>query len=592
MTPTLLNNRYRVLRTLGTGGFGNTFLAEDTHMPSGRNCVIKQLKSMTHNPQTYKLMQERFQREAAVLEELGESHNQIPCLYAYFWEAGRFYLIQEWIEGDTLTQKVEREGRLSESEVKAILLSLLPILDYVHSRRMIHRDIKPDNIILRQRDGLPVLIDFGAVKEAIQTVVNSQTSAAQSMVIGTPGFMAAEQAAGRSIYASDLYSLGLVAVFLLTGRLPQGLETDSRTGEILWRRDASQCHSHLAAVLDRAIRFHPRDRFTSAREMLEVLRSNTSTSTLTTVPISSERLPPVNNPVVPPTVPMGWRYGREENRHQSVIVGGLMAGGLLIAGVAVGLGINRSLDSSNPAPSLTEPISERPLLERLPPDSTSVPSPLSTPIPKPVFPESPAPPLNLTPEPLFPKSPELPSTPPPELTLPKSPAPLPTLTPSPSPSLSPSPLPKPSPSPENPKSNALLANNIPGFAPGTPQKAVELALGKPTQQSKGLWPNTRALVYEDYIPNRVSLGYLFDRNSGRLRQTEAAFNQSVELETLLEMLDRMLNGNVSGDIQQGLTRVYQRQSNRYRFSSSGLKGVIERNQSDRIYMGVWEADLH
>ncbi|HAX86205.1 MAG TPA: serine/threonine protein kinase, partial [Cyanobacteria bacterium UBA11370] len=161
MNPTLLNNRYRILQTLGAGGFGNTFLAEDTYMPSGRRCVIKQLKPIIHEPQTEKLVQERFQREAAVLEELGEGNNQIPRLYAYFSEAGQFYLVQEWIEGDTLTKKVEREGKLSESEVTQILIRLLSVLDYVHSRYMVHRDIKPDNVIIRQRDQLPVLIDFG-----------------------------------------------------------------------------------------------------------------------------------------------------------------------------------------------------------------------------------------------------------------------------------------------------------------------------------------------------------------------------------------------------------------------------------------------
>ncbi|HBE58613.1 MAG TPA: serine/threonine protein kinase, partial [Cyanobacteria bacterium UBA11366] len=159
MTPTLLNNRYRILQTLATGGFGYTFLAEDTYMPSGRRCVIKQLKSTTsNNAQVDKLVQERFQREAAVLEALGEGNHQIPRLYAYFSEGGEFYLVQEWIEGDTLTDKVQKEGTLSEGKVTEIILSLLLVLDYVHNSRIVHRDIKPDNIIIRKRDGLPVLI--------------------------------------------------------------------------------------------------------------------------------------------------------------------------------------------------------------------------------------------------------------------------------------------------------------------------------------------------------------------------------------------------------------------------------------------------
>jgi hypothetical protein len=131
--------------------------------------------------------------------------------------------------------------------------------------------------------------------------------------------------------------------------------------------------------------------------------------------------------------------------------------------------------------------------------------------------------------------------------------------------------------------------------PGTPRKVVEAALGTPTQQTKGLWHNTQALTYEDFIRDRVSLGYLFDHDTKRLRQTEVAFSQSVGLETMANTLDKMLSRNLSPDIRQGLTQVYQRQSNRYRFTSnngSPLKGVIERNERDRIYIGVWEADLH
>jgi serine/threonine-protein kinase len=286
MTPTLLNNRYQVLQRLGAGGFGNTFLAEDTYMPSRRRCVIKQLKPVTHDPQAYKLVQERFQREAAVLEELGEGNNQIPRLHAYFSEAGQFYLVQEWIEGDTLTKKVEQGGMLSENEVKQILVSLLPVLDYVHSRRMVHRDIKPDNIIIRKRDGLPVLIDFGAVKEAMNTMVNVPGNSAHSMVIGTPGFMSSEQAGGRPTYASDLYSLGLTAVFLLTGKMPQELETDARSGELLWRQYAPDIHSNLAMVLEQAIRFNPRDRFATATAMLNALQSAAAPSEMATVAVS------------------------------------------------------------------------------------------------------------------------------------------------------------------------------------------------------------------------------------------------------------------------------------------------------------------
>lgn len=221
-------------------------------MPSRRCCVIKQLKPITNNPQIYQLIQDRFQREAAILEELGGKSDQIPKLYGYFSEAGQFYLVQEWIEGQTLSYKLQHEGLCSESLVKEILENILPVLDYVHSKRIVHRDIKPDNIILRDWDSKPVLIDFGAVKETMATLV-SQTNNTKSIVIGTPGFMPSEQVSGRPVYASDLYSLGLTAIYLLTGKLPQQLETELQTGEIIWQQYAIGVSSQLKAVLERTI---------------------------------------------------------------------------------------------------------------------------------------------------------------------------------------------------------------------------------------------------------------------------------------------------------------------------------------------------
>jgi serine/threonine-protein kinase len=161
--------------------------------------------------------------------------------------------------------------------------------------------------------------------------------------------------------------------------------------------------------------------------------------------------------------------------------------------------------------------------------------------------------------------------------------------------LPPQPIPVPSPEAGNNNQNSNLSRRIPGFAPGTQQSYVTEELGNPTKISTGVWPNTRAVLYEDFVPNQVSLGYLFDRSSGRLRQTEISFSPSVDLKTMSGTLDKMLNGNTPADIKEGLESVYQRQSNRYRFVSgrdNSLKGVIQRNERDRIYIAVWEADLH
>ncbi len=269
----LINGRYRILYPLQEGGFGQTFLVEDTHLPSQRRCVLKLLKPVDHNPEFYRLVQDRFQREAAIQETLGEVCQQIPRLYAYFSEGERFYLVEEWIDGETLSTKVAEVGRFSEAAVAEILNQLLPTIDTVHHHQIVHRDIKPDNIILRKRDGKPVLIDFGAVKESMGAVLTSHGASAHSIVIGTSGYMPPEQSAGRPLYASDLYSLGMTAVYLLTGKSPSELYSDPQTGKVEWQSQAPQVSAALSHVIDTAIQMYPRDRFKSAQAMRQALQA-------------------------------------------------------------------------------------------------------------------------------------------------------------------------------------------------------------------------------------------------------------------------------------------------------------------------------
>jgi serine/threonine protein kinase, bacterial len=337
---TWLNNRYRVIQTLGSGGFGETFLAEDTQMPSQRRCVIKLLKPITTSPQIYQLVQERFQREAAILEELGGGSNQIPNLYAYFQQDSQFYLVQEWVEGLTLTEKVRKEGRVSEQIVQDLLISLLPVIEYVHGKRIVHRDIKPDNIIIRYRDEKPVLIDFGAVRESMGTVVNSQGSPTSSIIIGTPGYMPSEQAAGRPVYSSDLYSLGITSIYLLTGKQPQELESDPQTGEIVWRQFATGISHEMMQIIDHAlfttvgIAYHPRERFSSAREMLSALGGVVNTvAPAYQVPVTLVS-PPETIPVIPQTT-------HSPRPNNSIFLGSLIAGGLIGASTIIGLVLTR-----------------------------------------------------------------------------------------------------------------------------------------------------------------------------------------------------------------------------------------------------------
>ncbi|PZO58307.1 MAG: hypothetical protein DCF15_05770 [Phormidesmis priestleyi] len=284
MSATLLSNRYKVLNVLGNGGFGTTFLVEDTQMPSNRRCVLKQLKPIhDETPELRQLIQDRFQREAATLEMLGEAHEQIPCLYAYFSEAEQFYLVQEWIDGVTTAQKVQQEGRQSEQAVKAMIADSLDAIAFIHSKGIVHRDIKPDNIILRHQDTKPILIDFGAVKETMNTVINSQNYSTRSIVVGTPGYMPIEQISGRPVYASDIYSLGMTAIYMLTGKIPQEIVSDPTSGQLLWRKHSPNVSLGFADFLDHAIHSSAQNRFSTVQAMQAALKPLTTDTAQTQI---------------------------------------------------------------------------------------------------------------------------------------------------------------------------------------------------------------------------------------------------------------------------------------------------------------------
>lgn len=415
MMSQVLSERYRLIRALGSGGFGETFLAEDTQMPSRRRCVIKQLKPVANNLEIYQLVKERFQREAAILEELGEGCSQIPKLYAYFEKDGNFYLVQEWIEGITLSERIRNEGNLSESSVQEILLSLLLVLDFVHSKHIVHRDIKPKNIILSNSDHKPVLIDFGAVKETMGTALNFQKNITSSIIIGTPGFMPSEQAAGRPVYASDLYSLGLTIIYLLTGKIPQELDSDPLTGEILWRRYALNISPTLAEVLDKAIHPVARDRYTTAKQMLESLytRENSEFSPIISMPANVVSEPPSHLSTDSATLicshpssiqprsteispfdrnpnPLSVMSGMNEG--YKVMIMGSLIGGFILAGLFISKLGNSDFSSSSRSTTPTPTASVSPASRPLQPENsrtvpTSIPqsTPVYTPTPAPVY---------------------------------------------------------------------------------------------------------------------------------------------------------------------------------------------------------------
>ncbi|WP_017718135.1 serine/threonine-protein kinase [Kamptonema formosum] len=263
----LLGERYRAIKPIGQGGFGRTFLAVDEHKPSQPHCAIKQFLPQDQGTGNVQKAAELFRREAVRLDELG-NHPQIPELLAYFTQDGRQYLVQEFIEGDNLDQELAAQGAFTEAKILEVLNDLLPVLQFIHSHQVIHRDIKPENIIRRRENRQLILVDFGACKFAPGTPAKPGT------VIGSAGYVAPEQAVGKAVFASDIYSLGVTCVHLLTGIPPFSL-FNSREGIQGWRNYLGEnpVSSQLGRLLDKLVEIPILHRYQSAAEVLTDLQT-------------------------------------------------------------------------------------------------------------------------------------------------------------------------------------------------------------------------------------------------------------------------------------------------------------------------------
>ncbi|MDZ8053350.1 MAG: protein kinase domain-containing protein [Aulosira sp. ZfuVER01] len=270
MIGKLLDHRYQVIRVLAIGGFGQTYIAQDTRRPGNPICVVKHLKPTSSDPRVFDTAKRLFNSEAETLELLG-NHDQIPRLLAYFDENQEFYLVQEFIEGNTLSEELLPGKRWSESQVVQLLQEVLSILEFVHTQGVIHRDIKPDNIIRRASDNKLVLVDFGAVKQIRTHLVASAAQPTATVVIGTPGYMPTEQGQGKPRPNSDMYSLGIIAIQAITGVTATALQEDPNTGELLWQHLVT-VNPKLAAVLSKMVRYHFKDRYQNATEALQACR--------------------------------------------------------------------------------------------------------------------------------------------------------------------------------------------------------------------------------------------------------------------------------------------------------------------------------
>ncbi len=317
----MLRGRYRILKQLGRGGFGKTFLAVDEDRLQAR-CVIKQFSPQIKGTEAMEKAVRLFEQEAMRLDELGE-HPQIPTLLAYFEHDQRLYLVQQFVEGKTLVQELAEAGAFGEAKIREVLTGILPILRFVHEHHVIHRDITPANIIRRENDGKLVLIDFGVAK-----VLTEHTFGMPGTKIGTEGYAPIEQLRnGKAYPASDLYSLGVTCLYLLTRTKPEDLY-DPLRGRWQWREqltpDDRTISDGVGQMLDVMVRDLVSERFQNATDAMRALRSALEQPAVETpvarrpapgmppeVPNSQQTIVqrgPLTPPIVPPpstTMPTG-----------------------------------------------------------------------------------------------------------------------------------------------------------------------------------------------------------------------------------------------------------------------------------------------
>ncbi len=272
MLNTILRGHYQIIKHLGGGGFGQTYLAEDIDLPKHPICVVKQLKPTSKEPFVLETAKRLFEQESEVLYSLG-SHDRIPRLLAHFQEGEEFYLVQEFADGKDLTYEIGKGIRLPERFVIELIKEVLEILVFIHERGVVHRDIKPANLIRRKSDRKIVLIDFGAVKEIGSLAVDSQGNTNLTIAIGSPGYMPTEQINGKPRFSSDIYAVGMMAIQAITGAEPRRFAEHPETAELIWRDHVPQdSYSPLFLnVLDKMVRYDFRQRYQTASKVLEAI---------------------------------------------------------------------------------------------------------------------------------------------------------------------------------------------------------------------------------------------------------------------------------------------------------------------------------
>jgi serine/threonine protein kinase len=577
---TLQGGKYTLEQELGRGGFGITFRA--THRYLGQFVVIKTLNESLRQQPNFAEFDRKFQDEARRLASC--VHPNIVRVSDFFVEDDRPYMVMDYIPGQNLGDVVLPNRPLPEAVAIIYIQQIGAALKAVHQKNLLHRDIKPQNIILRQNTQEVVLIDFGIAREFTPGVTQSHTN----MV--SDGYAPPEQyfAQGKYTPATDVYALAATLYTLLTAQVPMPAVFRPSQPMATPRDLQPQLSAAVSQAVMRGMTLEAENRPGTVDEWLSLLPNSQSPSTGPTLAVMPGHGPqmPAGSRTAPAVVPSGARESK------IWLILGLVAIALIFAGF---VGIARILldrPSAEPVPVAKDDRTSPPAETSTPDRPSPIPTPEATPKPRRKTP---------TPQPEAIPTPK--ETPPPAVETP-TPA-IETPTPKPSPvAESPKPTEKPvenqvadraiatpTPAQEQPATSSQKIPRVPGFAVGTPETQVVAELGQPTEtQRKGYWHNTRTALY-DLVPNQITLGYIYDRDSGQLVQTEGSFAQSVDDLVVKTALNGMLGG-ADEKVMEGFRDVHQRRKSQFTFRKGSLKGAIERNDRDRIYIGIWDDKLH
>jgi serine/threonine-protein kinase len=535
---TLQSGKYTLDAELGCGGFGVTYKA--THHFLHQVVVIKTLNEGLRRDRAFAEFQRKFQDEARRLALC--VHPNIVRVSDFFIEEDLSYMVMDYIPGSTLDEIIFPERPLAEAIAIHYIRQIGAALRVVHQNGLLHRDIKPQNIILREGTQEVVLIDFGIAREFTPGTTQTHTNMLSSGYAPIEQYIAQEK---RSP-ASDVYGLAATLYAMVTGVAP--IASILRQHQPL--PEARELNPSLSPAVNQAIArgmaLEAQYRPASVDAWLSLL-SETDKGTVDHA-VSTLSPHPVDRVPEEGTIAMVRPASAPPLKSRLPLILGLslLSGGTILA-VTLGSFWFRP-----------QPV-------------TVIVSPAATPS---VAPEPPSPSPSSSPSPKA-------------------------ITPSPKPSPSPDPAPPPpanspittTPPVQAPPPVVRRPGTVPGFPVGSSESEIRATLGDPDRAEPSIWVGNRSVSYE-VVPNQVTLSYVYDDRTNQVRQTEAYFAPGVNDLTMKVTFNGMMSAQAPIDVVEGLERVTRRQTSQHLFQRNGLRGVIERDNRDRVRVSVWAEGFH